>query len=96
METIDGTAEAGSDYKPVKDVIKFAAKEQLKDFYVDIIDDDIWEPDEFFFVKLSLEPNQNAVLGKTSINQVTIVNDDGKTLLNIEKLQSLIKQQSSA
>lgn len=81
VETIDGTAEAGSDYKPMKEFVEFAVNESLREVHVEIIDDDIWEPDEFFFVKLHLPEDKkqhDVVLGKVSINQVTIINDDGK------------------
>ena len=81
METIDGSAEAESDYKPIREQITFMPKERIKEVYVEIIDDDVWEPDEFFFVKLFLDPNEkkdNVILGKISINQVTIINDDGR------------------
>ena len=57
-------------------------KEAKKAIEVEIIDDDVWEPDETFFVKLSL-PDQAKTedyvrLGKKTINQITIINDDGK------------------
>ena len=79
VETIDGTAEAGSDYKPLKEEITFAINERLREIYIEIIDDDEWEPDEIFFVKLSMPiEHKDAVVGKMAINQITIINDDGK------------------
>ena len=48
---------------------------------VTIIDDNQWEPDEEFFVKLTLIPgeeSENVRLGRTSIMEITILNDDGK------------------
>lgn len=81
VETIDGTAEAGSDYKPLKEDIKFAINERLREVYIEIIDDDEWEPDEIFFVKLSLlHEHKDVVIGKMAINQITIINDDGKSI----------------
>lgn len=83
VETIDGTADAGSDYKPLKEYVEFAPNESLREVYVEIVDDDIWEPDEFFFIKLYLpeeKKQSNVVIGKVSINQITIINDDGKTI----------------
>ena len=63
--------------------------------YVEIVDDDIWEPDEFFFIKLYL-PNDrkqdDVVIGKVSINQITIINDDGKFISKILKLQCLLSK----
>ena len=82
LETIDGTAEAVSDYVPLKTSVDFAAMETLKEINVEIIDDDIWEPDEIFFVKLFLDHDvaqaHKVILGSVSINQITIINDDGK------------------
>ena len=84
VETIDGTAEAGDDYKPVKQLVVFKPKETVQDIFIEIVDDDVWEPDEFFYVKLYHDPRgsseKEVIIGKVSINQVTIVNDDGTLL----------------
>jgi hypothetical protein len=53
-ETIDGTATKGEDYVEAKGVLEFREKETQKSITVEIIDDDQWEPDETFFVKLFL------------------------------------------
>ena len=55
----------------------FEANETYKYVDIEIVDDNEWEPDEVFFVKLSVEPEQNAMVGQKSINEITIVNDDG-------------------
>ena len=79
METIDGTAEAEKDYKPIKQTVVFEKDEAHKFLDIEIIDDNEWEPDEVFFVKLTLDTQaENALLGNISICEVTIVNDDGK------------------
>ena len=47
------------------------------------MDDNQWEPDEEFFVKLTLIPgesSENVKLGKICIMEITILNDDGKFL----------------
>jgi solute carrier family 8 (sodium/calcium exchanger) len=47
---------------------------------VTIVDDNQWEPDEEFFVKLTLIPGPESELvrlGKTCIMEITILNDDG-------------------
>jgi solute carrier family 8 (sodium/calcium exchanger) len=46
METIDGTAEANSDYLPMKDTLSFSPGETEKLIDIGIVDDDQWEPDE--------------------------------------------------
>lgn len=47
---------------------------------VEILDDNQWEPTEEFFLKLTIEDNgnSNVELGKISIMEVTILDDDGK------------------
>lgn len=49
---------------------------------VEIINDNQWEPDEEFFLKLSLllnsEQRLGVQLGRISIMEITILNDDGK------------------
>ncbi|CAG5113164.1 Oidioi.mRNA.OKI2018_I69.chr2.g7297.t1.cds [Oikopleura dioica] len=77
-ETIDGTATKGEDYVENKGVLEFGPRETQKSITVEIIDDDQWEPDETFFVKLFLgnAADPRVKLGDRSINQVTIINDD--------------------
>jgi solute carrier family 8 (sodium/calcium exchanger) len=52
---------------------------------IHVIDDNQWEPDETFFVKLSLVEGEesHAKLGSKTIALVTIINDDGK----LEKIE---------
>lgn len=78
FETIDGTATKGEDYKENSGVLLFGSRETQKSISVEIIDDDQWEPDETFFVKLLLgnASDPRFKLGSRSINQVTIINDD--------------------
>ena len=70
---------AGSDYIPFNEEVKFEAKEKLRCIYIEIVDDFEWEPDEFFFVKLIVEPEAtDCVVGAISIMQITIIDDDCK------------------
>ncbi|KAK7507405.1 hypothetical protein BaRGS_00001340 [Batillaria attramentaria] len=96
VETIDGTAESGEDYKPIKQLVTFGPNESLKDIFVEIVDDDIWEPDEFFYVKLYHDPagstEKEVLIGKVSINQVTIVNDDEPGKLEFAKPSFIVKE----
>lgn len=78
METIDGSATAGEDYVPVKQTLVFKPEQTYIEYVVEIIDDNVYEPDETFFVKMALEPDQDAIMGKKSINMITIINDDGE------------------
>ncbi|XP_064606373.1 sodium/calcium exchanger 2-like [Liolophura sinensis] len=92
VETIDGTALANEDYKPVKQNLTFVENEKLKELYVEIIDDYEWEPDEFFFVKLSLPKDSEAVVGNISINQVTIIDDDEPGKLEFGSPSYVVKE----
>jgi len=59
-------------------------QENRKTIEIVIVDDNVWEPDETFFVKLSLpdasanDDSDYVTLGRKSINQITIINDDGE------------------
>ncbi|XP_050390892.1 sodium/calcium exchanger 3 isoform X2 [Patella vulgata] len=96
VETINGTALEGSDYKAFDEVVSFAANELLRQVYIEIVDDFEWEPDEFFFVKLAPVPSrdQEFALGNLAICQVTIINDDEPGTLDFAK-PSIIAKESS-
>ncbi|KAL2079497.1 hypothetical protein ACEWY4_025241 [Coilia grayii] len=53
FRTEDGTANAGSDYEFAEGTLLFKPGENLKEVTVGIIDDDIFEEDEYFYVRLS-------------------------------------------
>ncbi|ESO84204.1 hypothetical protein LOTGIDRAFT_92127, partial [Lottia gigantea] len=96
VETINGTALAGSDYKHFDEVIQFGANEILRQVFIEIVDDFEWEPDEFFFVKLANVPDEtpNFELGKLAICQVTIINDDEPGTLDFAR-PSIVAKESS-
>lgn len=48
----DDTAKAGKDYTGLNDVITMKAAEKERKILIAIVDDDEWEPDKDFFVKL--------------------------------------------
>ena len=54
--------------------------QQEKKITIHVIDDNQWEPDETFFVKLSLPESEESrtKLGSKTVALVTIINDDGK------------------
>lgn len=79
-ETINGTAMSGSDYEAKKDVLVFKPGETLKHIDITIIDDNEWEENEVFFLKLCRfdYKDDTVEIGEQSITEVTIINDDGK------------------
>ena len=83
MKTVNGSAVCGEDYKDFDKDLTFEKNESLKSIHIEIVDDYEWEPDEIFFVKLSIPEQAEAAnrehiaLGNVSIVQITIINDDG-------------------
>merc|ERR1712012_1386314 len=97
VETIDGSAVEGEDYEPVNEILTFEPREREKEaaIGITIVDDNQWEPDEEFFVKLTLIPgedSENVKLGKTSIMEITILNDDEPGTIQFEKRGILVKE----
>ncbi|XP_033127546.1 sodium/calcium exchanger 3-like [Anneissia japonica] len=92
-ETLDGTAESESDYVPQKGTLVFEPEETEKFIEIEIIDDNEWEPDETFFVKMTLEEKPSGiVLGKHPITEVTIINDDEPGTLEFAKTSFLVTE----
>ncbi|KAJ8723698.1 hypothetical protein PYW07_007678 [Mythimna separata] len=72
--TEDGTAEAGSDYVAAAGSLTFKHGETEKTFSVQVIDDDVFEEDEHFFVRLTSP--RGACLASPSTATVVILDDD--------------------
>ncbi|XP_060805037.1 sodium/calcium exchanger 1 isoform X2 [Amyelois transitella] len=72
--TEDGTAEAGSDYVAAQGALIFKPGETEKTFAVQVIDDDVFEEDEHFYVRLSSP--RGACLASPSTATVVILDDD--------------------
>ncbi|XP_073464653.1 sodium/calcium exchanger 3 isoform X1 [Aquarana catesbeiana] len=97
-KTEDGSANAGADFEFTEGSIVFKPGETQKEFSVGIIDDDIFEEDEHFFVRLSniriadvpepMEPNTfsypKAVLVSPYVASVTILDDDHAGIFTFE------------
>jgi solute carrier family 8 (sodium/calcium exchanger) len=62
--------------------------QQEKKITIHVIDDNQWEPDETFFVKLSLPEGEEkrTKLGSKTVALVTIINDDGKEISHKNKI----------
>ena len=67
----------------MKEVLNFEDGEVEKEIKVEIVDDNQWEPDENFFLKLSILPEDvgNVMLGRVCIMEITILNDDGENFI---------------
>lgn len=98
-KTEDGSANAGADYEFTEGTVVFKPGEVIKEISIGIIDDDIFEEDEHFFVRLSnvrileledevLSPNSlpypKAMLGFPAVATVTILDDDHAGIFTFE------------
>ncbi|MEH2391723.1 MAG: PA14 domain-containing protein [Nostoc sp.] len=71
--TVDGTAKAGSDYKPVSGTLAFAAGQASKNILIPIINDTVGEQNETFTLKFS---KAVGVQLNTQQTTVTIIDND--------------------
>ncbi|XP_050982882.1 sodium/calcium exchanger 3 isoform X1 [Labeo rohita] len=98
-KTEDGSANAGADYEFTEGTVVFKPGEVIKEITVGIIDDDIFEEDEHFFVRLSnvrvLEtedevlspsslPYPKALIGFPAVATITILDDDHAGIFTFE------------
>ncbi|XP_060684328.1 sodium/calcium exchanger 3 [Hemiscyllium ocellatum] len=97
-KTEDGSANAGADYEFSEGTVVFKSGETQKEITVGIIDDDIFEEDEHFFVRLNnirvleledaLEPNNvpypKALIVSPLVATVTILDDDHAGIFTFE------------
>ncbi|XP_008195194.1 sodium/calcium exchanger Calx isoform X2 [Tribolium castaneum] len=82
--TEDGTAQAGSDYIPIKGTLHFGPGDKEKKLTLEVIDDDVFEPDEHFYVKLgAAKPPE--VLASPTLATVIILDDDHGGLFKFEE-----------
>ncbi|GIX86543.1 hypothetical protein CEXT_726831 [Caerostris extrusa] len=83
-KTEDGTANAGSDYEEAEGTLIFGPGETEKQFFITVIDDDVFEEDEHFYVRLSnphyiidkMEPRMPVELSTPFLATVMILDDD--------------------
>ncbi|XP_071449593.1 sodium/calcium exchanger 1-like isoform X2 [Hetaerina americana] len=103
VETIDGTAQENEDYIPINEIIIFEPNETEKQVKVEIVNDNQWEPDEEFFLKLGIvdddisvadgeEKEEKVQLGRISIMEITILNDDEPGVISFPKRGLLVKE----
>ncbi|XP_020717189.1 sodium/calcium exchanger 3 isoform X4 [Ceratitis capitata] len=74
-QTEDGSAEAGSDYIGKKGVLTFPPGVDEQRFKIEVIDDDVFEQDEHFYVRLT-NPSEPAILAVPKVATVMILDDD--------------------
>lgn len=94
--TVDGTATAGEDYVESKGEVIFKPNETVKKIEIELIDDNVWEPDETFFVKIFTQSNDaKVVVGNHCIAEVTLINDDDPGTFQFTKPSYIVKESVS-
>ena len=84
-ETSNGTALAGVDYDYTTGELTFQPNETEKVIKVPIVDDNKYEPDETFFIRIYIRDQKSPhVCGGNVITEVTIINDDEPGELSFE------------
>lgn len=92
-ETSDGTANVGEDYEYTKGTLVFKPGDTSKQIAIKIVDDDVFELDEYFFCKLtavrgSPERVRHTVLptiiGQPDTATVTVLDDDYPGVFTLE------------
>lgn len=73
--TEDGSAESPADYLAVDGILKFGAGQEIAEIEVPIVDDDLPEADESFFVCLKAPSPESAKVLQERV-EVTIIDDD--------------------
>ena len=95
VDTIDGSADEGDDYIGIHDVFTFAPGQKELEIEIEIVDDDDWEPDEEFFLKIALVPgdqNKDIKIGKKNIMTICILNDDDPGVFGFDKRGHFVKE----
>ena len=73
--TEDGSAESPADYLAVDGILKFSQGQEIQEIEVPIVDDDLPEADESFFVCLQNPSPSNSQILQDKV-EVTIIDDD--------------------
>ncbi|XP_062844422.1 sodium/calcium exchanger 2a isoform X3 [Trichomycterus rosablanca] len=102
--TDDGTAKAGVDYSHCEGTLEFQPGETRQEIKIGIIDDDVFEEDEHFFVRLS-NPRASGPgdgggtaprLADPSVATVTILDDDHAGVFSFGRRELVVAECSGA
>ena len=95
LDTMDGSAVAGEDYIAVHEVVKFRPGVTEVEVTMEVLNDDAWEPDEDFFVKLSFPDKSgqhNYKFGSKKIMKITTLNDDEPGTFQFKQKSWIVKE----
>ena len=93
-KTLFPTLDEGDDYVGIHDIFTFAPGQEELQITIEIIDDDDWEPDEEFFLKIAVDPdsdNKDLKIGKKNIMTIMILNDDEPGTFGFDKRGHFVK-----
>lgn len=76
VRTFEGTAKVVEDYIHFDERITMKADEMEREIKVGIVDDEGWEPDEDFYIRLLDEVDQSRLPGDDTECTVTILDED--------------------
>lgn len=91
-ETSDGSANAGQDFEAASGTLCFGPGESTKNIEITVLDDDIFELDEYFYCKLtnirtssdSQKGEPKATIGQPNTATITILDDDYPGVFTLE------------
>ncbi|CAL8117950.1 unnamed protein product [Orchesella dallaii] len=88
LESSDGSAKKGVEYEPVSEILKFEPYVLEMRHTVKIINNNQWNPDSNFFLKISIPPDSTdkATIGQTKVIEVIIEDDDKPGKLTFTKV----------
>jgi solute carrier family 8 (sodium/calcium exchanger) len=92
-KTMDDTAKAEEDYVAKQGEVKFVDGEARKEIEIQIVDDEVQEEDEWFFVKLSKPSTATAVLGNKKVK--VIIHDDDDIHQIRDKVKIMVERRAS-
>ena len=76
VRTLDGTATEGLDFEKIRRIIEFEEGEEFISIEIGIVNDDLVEPNENFFVELYDIKTNIKLTGKDSLTEVVIIDND--------------------
>ena len=84
LRTVEGTATEGLDYGKINTILDFSVGEEFKSISVEIVDDDIVEPDENFFIELYDPSTSKRLVGKDTKTEVIIIDNDNPGIITFK------------
>jgi len=83
VHTIEGTAKNNDDFEPIlHHEVVFEPYVFEQSVSVRIVDDNQWEPEEYFYLRVSTiqATSQDVAIGRTNTIEITIIDDDRELL----------------